>query len=70
MGSLSVGRLDIDAFEAVMMREERTKGFFVGFDFTSDAMSEIQRFFTQTGKSIVALSVREILNEQIAHRLA
>lgn len=65
-----VGRPDIDSFEAVMMREDRTKGFFVAFDFTADAMSEIQRFFTQTGKSIVALTVREILDEQIAHRLA
>lgn len=27
-----VGRPDVDAFEAVMMREERTKGFFVSFD--------------------------------------
>ena len=29
-----VGRPDIDAFEAVMIREERTPGYFVGFDFT------------------------------------
>ena len=28
-----VGRPDIDAFEAVMMREERKIGYFVGFDF-------------------------------------
>jgi hypothetical protein len=31
------GRPDIDQFETAMMRENRTKGFFVSFDFTSDA---------------------------------
>jgi hypothetical protein len=65
-----VGRPDIDAFEAVMMREDRTKGFFVSFDFSSDAMSEIQAFFKKTGKSIIALTVKDILDEQIAYKLA
>jgi hypothetical protein len=64
------GRPDIDSFEAVMMREDRTKGFFVSFDFSSDAMSEIQAFFKKTGKSIVALTVKDILEEQIAYKLA
>jgi len=65
-----VGRPDIDSFEAVMMREDRTKGFFVGFDFSSDAMTEISRFFKKSGKSIVALTVRDILDEEISQRLA
>jgi len=65
-----VGRPDIDSFEAVMMREDRTKGFFVSFDYTGDAMSEIQAFFKKTGKSIVALTVKDILEEQIGHKLA
>ena len=65
-----VGRPDIDSFEAVMMREDRTKGFFVSFDYTSDAMSEIDAFFKRTGKSIIALTVKDILEEQIAHKLA
>jgi DNA modification methylase len=65
-----VGRPDIDAFEAVMMREDRTKGFFVSFDFSSDAISEIQSFFKKTGKSIIALTVKDILDEQIAYKLA
>jgi len=64
-----VGRPDIDAFEAVMVREDRTKGFFVSFDYTSDAMSEIDAFFKRTGKSIIALTVKDILEEQIAHKL-
>jgi DNA modification methylase len=64
-----VGRPDIDSFEAVMAREDRTKGFFVAFDYSSDALTEIDRFFRKTGKVIVALSVREILDEQIAKKL-
>jgi hypothetical protein len=36
-----VGRPDIDSFEAVMMREYRTKGFFVSFDYSQDAITEI-----------------------------
>ena len=65
-----VGRIDIDKFEAAMTREDRTKGFFVAFDYTSDALTEIDRFFRQTGKVIVALTVAEILDEQIAKKLA
>jgi len=65
-----VGRPDIDNFEAVMMREDRTKGFFVSFDYSGDAMSEIQAFFKKTGKSIIALTVKDILEEQIAYKLA
>ncbi|MBM4033669.1 MAG: restriction endonuclease [Planctomycetes bacterium] len=64
-----VGRPDIDSFEAVMVREERTKGFFVAFDYSQDALDEIGRFFKQTGKAIVALTVKEILDEQIAMKL-
>jgi len=65
-----VGRPDIDSFEAVMMREDRTKGFFVSFDYSSDSINEIQAFFKKTGKSIIALTVKDILEEQIAHKLA
>ena len=64
------GRPDIDAFEAMMAREDCAKGFFVSFDFTGDAETEVARFFKQTGKVIVLLTVRQILDEQIAHRLA
>ena len=63
------GRPDIDAFEAMMQREKRDKGFFVAFGYTSDALAEIQRHFTQTGRVIVALTVKEILEEQIAMKL-
>ena len=63
------GRPDIDQFEAAMIRANRTKGFFVSFDFTSDAMMEIGHFFKRERRVIIPLTVREILDEQIAHRL-
>jgi DNA modification methylase len=65
-----VGRPDVDSFEAVMMREERNKGFFVSFDYTSDALTEIDRFFRKSGKVIVPFTVAEILDEQLAQKLA
>jgi len=64
------GRPDIDAFEAVMTRHDCTKGFFVSFDYSSDALAEIQAFFTKSHKVIIPLTVREILDEQIAMKLA
>ncbi len=65
-----VGRPDVDQFEAVMTREDRTKGFFIAFDYSSDALTEIDRFFKKSGKAIIPLAVREILDEQIAKKLA
>lgn len=64
------GRPDIDSFEAVMAREDRTKGFFVSFAFTSDALTEINAYFKKSGKVIIPLTVREILDEEIAMKLA
>jgi hypothetical protein len=58
------------AFEAMMMREDRPRCFFVSLDFTSDALQEIGGFFKRSGKVIVPLTVREILDEQIAMKLA
>jgi hypothetical protein len=64
-----VGRPDVDSFEAMMMREECDKGFFVAFDYSSDALTEVSRFFKQSGKVIIPLTVREILDEEIARKL-
>lgn len=64
------GRPDIDSFEAVMQRENRTKGFFVSFDYSHDAMTEVDAFFRRSGRVIVPLTVREILEEEIAAKLA
>jgi hypothetical protein len=38
--------------------------------FTADALQEISAFFKRSGKVIVPLTVREILDEQIAMKLA
>ena len=65
-----VGRPDIDAFEAMMMREDCEKGFFVSFDYTDDAMREADAFFRRSGKSIVLFTVQEILDEHLAKKLA
>ena len=59
-----VHRPDIDSFEAVMMRENRQKGFFVAFDFSEGALTEIRAFYQRSKKAIVPLTVREILDEE------
>jgi DNA modification methylase len=64
------GRPDIDSFEAVMMREDRAKGFFVSFEFSSDALREIDAFFRREHRVIIPFTVREILEETIANKLA
>jgi hypothetical protein len=64
------GRPDIDQFEAAMLRAKRKKGFFVAFDFSEDALAEVDAFFRREHTVIVPLSVKEILNERIAQKLA
>jgi len=64
------GRPDIDAFETAMRRAKCEKGFFVSFDYSSDAMHEIDRFFKEEHRVIVPLTVRDILDEEIARKLA
>lgn len=59
-----VGRPDIDQFEAVMEREDRARGFFVAFGFTSDAQAEAAAFYKRTKRIIKLISVQEILDEQ------
>lgn len=65
-----VGRPDIDAFETAMRRSKRDKGFFVSFDYSDDALREIDRFFKADHAVIIPLTVQEILEEQIARKLA
>lgn len=55
---------------AAMIRTKRKKGFFVGFDFSSDALTEINRFFRTEHIVIVPLTVKEIVDETIAQKLA
>ena len=56
-----VGRPDIDAFEAVLVRENRELGFFVAFDYTADAEREARRFHSSSGKQIRLLRVSELI---------
>jgi len=65
-----VGRPDIDAFETAMRRAKCDKGFFVSFDYSSDALREVERFFKEEHLVIVPLTVHDILNEDIARKLA
>jgi hypothetical protein len=44
--------------------------FFVAFDHAADALREIDGFVRKRGKVIVALTVREILGEALARKLA
>ena len=48
-----VGRPDIDSFEAMMARADRERrGFFVSFDYSRDAYTEIHVFFRKSGRAI------------------
>ena len=63
------GRPDIDAFETAMRRSKRDKGFFVAFDYSDDVLREIGRFVKADHAVIVPLTVKKILDEQIAGML-
>ncbi len=67
--SFMVGRPDIDAFEAVMEREDRQRGFFVAFGFSSDADAECTRYHKQSGRIIKLITVQEILDEQHVQKM-
>jgi DNA modification methylase len=64
-----VGRPDIDQFEAVMEREDRHKGFFVGFAFSEDAERERNAFYKRTKRQIQLITVQEILDEQFVEKM-
>ncbi len=57
-----VGRPDIDKFQTAMRRDKRTKGYFVAFGFSKDALREIDRANKNDGLDIVPIKVSELLN--------
>jgi hypothetical protein len=63
------GRPDIDMFEAVMIRENRKKGYFVSFGYTSDAEREALAFLRREGRRIVLITVQEILDGTYVEKL-
>ena len=64
------GSPDIRDFEGAMTTHDRTKGFSISFDYSDDALKEIDHFFRTTGKVVIPLTVREILDEHLARKLA
>lgn len=65
-----MSRSDVDSFQAIMTRHDRTKGFLVSFDYSSNTLAGIGAFFRNSGKVIMAPTMREILEEEIAQKLA
>jgi hypothetical protein len=53
----------------MMRREDCEKGFLVSFDYSSDALSEIESFFKRSHKVILVLTVAEILDGRMAKKL-
>ncbi len=64
------GSPDIRDFAGVLARDNREKGFFVSFDYSSDALKEVDAQFRATGRVIIPLTVQEILEEELAKKLA
>jgi len=64
-----VGRPDIDSFETAMKRQKRDKGFFISFDYTSDALKEITRALREEGLEIIPITVHEILDEEVLFKI-
>ena len=63
------GRPDIDAFETAMRRAKCDKGFFVSFAFSQDAEREVTRFWKEEHRTIILLTVAELLDENYAYKL-
>jgi DNA modification methylase len=63
------GRPDMDAFETAMRRATRTKGFFVSFDYSEEAEREVTRFWKEEQRTIILLTVKELLDGNFAHKL-
>ena len=66
---IEIDRLAAQLSSTSRILEECEKGFFVSFDYSDDALREIDAFFKRAHKVIVALTVQEILDEQIAKKL-
>lgn len=67
--SEKAGRPDVDSFEAAMTREDRQRGYFVAFSFTSDAVAECAAFHKKSGRLIKLITVQEILDEQHVQKM-
>jgi len=64
-----IGRPEFHGFETAMRRSKLGKGFYVVFDYSGDALREMDRLFGEEHAMIMPLTVREILGQQIAKKL-
>lgn len=60
------GRPDIDSFETAIRRDGRSKGYFVAFDFSSDAIKEIKRLDKEGDIQIVPITVERLIKMEVA----
>jgi hypothetical protein len=56
------GRPDIDSFETAIRRDKRRRGYFIAFDFTKDALTEVKRLDREGEIEIRPITVRELLD--------
>jgi hypothetical protein len=61
---------NVDQFEIAMHRSRREIGFYIPPDYPGDILREINRYFKADHAVIISLTVCEILDEQIARKLA
>jgi len=64
------GRPDIDAFETAMRRAKCEKGFFVSFGYSEETEREVTRFWKEEQRTIILLTVKDLLDENYARKLA
>lgn len=60
------GRPDIDSFETAIRRDGRTKGYFVAFDFSSDAINEIKRLDKEGEIEIIPITVKNLIKMEVS----
>lgn len=58
------GRPDIDSFETAIRRDGRRKGYFISFDFSSDAIKEIKRLDKEGEIEIIPVKVKDLLRRE------
>jgi DNA modification methylase len=59
-----VGRPDIDSFESAIRRDGRRKGYFISFDYSSDAIHEIKRLDKVGEIEIIPIKVKDLLRRE------
>jgi len=60
------GRPDIDSFETAIRRDGRNKGYFVAFDYSGDAIKEIQRLDKEGEIEIIPITVEQLIKMEVA----